>query len=61
MARPQQPYDDEQYAHGQSDQYYQDDYPQGQHPPGQGQYEQGYGQPNQQGDAYYDERLVESL
>lgn len=46
MARPQQPYDDQQY--GQTDSYYQDDYG---NPQQEGHYDQ-----HQQGDGYYDEQ-----
>lgn len=60
MARPQQPYDDQQY--GQTDSYYQDDYgnPQEGHYDQQGPDQQGHhdqqGQP--QGDGYYDEQYA---
>lgn len=60
MARPQEPYDDQQYA--QTDSYYQDDYgnPQEGHYDQQDHDQQGHpdqqGQP--QGDGYYDEQYA---
>lgn len=56
MARPQQPYDDQQYA--QTDSYYQDDYgnPQEGHYDQHDQQHDQQGQP--QGDGYYDEQYV---
>jgi hypothetical protein len=53
MARPQQPYDDQQYGQ-QTDSYYQDEYG---HPQQDGQhYDHPHGQQQQPGaDGYYDE------